>query len=244
MKKIQTLLLMMAFLQNASQAAIVLTAGTTYTQNFNSMGTSLTLPADWQITFNDEFTNPSRDPYLDSSSTLSFEATGGTPTTPGTYSFATTGGLDRAVGVIPDRSGASTRSSLIVARFQVTDPAITQLQIGYNLESYYIGNYPSNSIMGLYSSSQSITNWKAARDTAPKANRAGHYFTSRFENVVLTPTDFGTGDLYLIFQFNGMGSDGLALDNFSITAVPEPASAILLLSGSLLALRRKRPAQC
>lgn len=91
-----------------------------------------------------------------------------------------------------------------------------------------------------------ITDWVARAGTLPKATRVGHFLEGTPITTVqvdLTTADFALGDLYLIYQFNGLGSDGLALDNFSITAIPEPTTPILLLSGALGTFRRKRRCQ-
>ena len=246
MNIIQTILVAATLsLSCGSEAAILLNVGTTYTQNFDAMGTSQTLPVDWQVTFNNTFTNPSQNPYLDSSSSLAYQASGGTPTTPGTYNFGSAGGLDRAVGAIPFStfSSATTLSSLLLAHFYINDPAITSLRISYVIETYFIGELPMPTILGLYSSSQVATNWNWLAADIGSGSVMGHNFTtppSKTVNTVLTSAKFTTGDLYLIYQFNGDGANGLALDNLSITAIPEPCSAIFLMSASMIACRRKR----
>ena len=238
-------------LGSGSQAAIVLNAGTTYTENFDSMGTSSALPADWQITFNNNFTSPSHNPYLDSSSSLAYEASSGTPTTPGTYNFGCVGGLDRAVGSIPfsTYSSATTLSSLLLVHFCINDPAITSLKISYDIETYYVGELMGNSsmptILGLYSSSQVTTNWHGLSGNIGAGSVIGYDFVtppSKTVNAVLASAGFAVGDLYLIYQFNGDGANGLALDNFSVTAIPEPSSSTILFSSIciLIAYRRKR----
>lgn len=246
MKNIGNMLVAVSVSLNcASEAAILLNAGTTYTQNFDSMGTSQTLPEDWQITFNDLFAYPLNNPYLDSSSSLDFQASSGTPTTPGTYNFGSAGGLDRAVGSIPYStfSTETSLSSLLLAHFRINDPAVTSLKISYDVETYVVGESPILTILGLYSSSQIPTDWRYLASSIGAGSVMGHQFTappSKTVNKVLTSANFTTGDLYLIFQFNGEGANGLALDNVSITAIPEPGSILLLMSGIMLTCRRNR----
>ena len=246
MNTIQAILVAAAIsLSSGSQAAILLNVGTTYTQNFDSMGTSRTLPDDWQMTFNNNFTYPSHDPYLDSSSSLAYQASSGTPTTPGTYNFGSAAGLDRAVGSIPFStfSSATTLSSLLLAHFYINDPAITSLRISYDIETYFIGELPIPTILGLYSSSQVATNWNGLAADIGSGSVLGNNFTtppSKTVNTVLKSANFTTGDLYLIYQFNGDGANGLALDNLSVTAIPETCSTIFLISGIMIACRRNR----
>jgi len=243
--KIHTLFLAAALsLSSASQAAIILNLGTTYTQNFDSMGSSSTLPADWQITYNNLFTNPSRNPYLDSSTVVTYQASSGTPTATGTYNFGSAGGADRAVGVIPfsTYSSATTLSSLLLAHFYINDPGITSLQISYDVKTFYCAESYMTTILGLYSTSQVATNWQPVAATVGPGTVLGYNFTNPPTTTVNTVATSGitTGDYYLIYQFNGEGSNGLALDNVSVTAIPEPSTVILLLSGIMLACRRKR----
>jgi len=176
---------------------------------------------------------------------VSFQASSATPTTPGTYNFASTGGVDRALGVIPDRTGPQTLSSIIQLHLNINDPTITSLEISFDSETYYIGDAFDSMILGLWSSSGTPTNWNSVTFASDPSLAAGHYFNSppsTFASATLPSSEFALGDLYLIFQFNGMASSGLALDNVSIIAIPEPSSftlSIFALTVLLLTKRKK-----
>jgi hypothetical protein len=231
---------------NPIQAAFEMNAGITYTENFDAMGIGNTIPDHWLITFNEDFTYPPNT-LADTSNSTMFQASGGTPTTPGTYNFGN--GSDRAIGVIPNiinypANGSGDESSLLILHLNINDPTITGLEIGFDLETYYIGDSSEAMILGLWSSSQVATDWNAVTSIYDPSYIAGHYFgatPSKSVSATLSASEFALGDLYLIYQFNGMARSGNALDNVSITAIPEPAALAMLVTCScLMFLFRRR----
>lgn len=244
MKRKSTTLAVIAFSAIAavsSQGAISLSNGVAYTQNFNSLastGTSSTLPTDWA----------SLETGTGANST--YTAGTGSGNTGDTYSFGTAAG-DRAFGslqsgtVIPT-IGASFTNGLAVSTITVN--------IAYNGEQWRLGSSgrtdrldfafstTATSLSGTYTSVDALdflapisTGTAGLLDGNLSANKTA--ISSSF-NLTVAP---GATFWLRWSSFDATGADdGLAIDDFTITAVPEPSAALLGSLGVLALLRRRR----
>lgn len=219
-------------------AAVILNAGTTYTQNFDSMGDTTTLPDDWVITFDDAFTNPNF-AHLDAQSSVNYLASRepyNTSLEPGTYNFSSfTDRRDRAVGVLPDLTNFLDISSILILSLNINDPSITRIEISFSAETYYVGNSSNDVILGLWSSSGDPTNWNAKGYAWDNSAEEGYHFdspTSITSTATIESDEFSLGDLYLVFQFNGGGPSGVALDDVSVSAISEPTISLSYIADS------------
>jgi hypothetical protein len=234
-------------------AQIAITAlGTAITENFDSIGATATasLPADWLMTAAGNTAVSWADPTNLTATTL--QASSGSPTGGGRYNWGQSP-TDRAIGFMTSGSYASPNS--ILAHFSNnTGSAIDQLSVSFDYERYRINTAPA-AVSFLYSTDGAT--WIAAPggdsgafSTGASAYGFGTLVSSVPASVTLSALNLGPGaDFYLrwIFATNGSNSQGLGLDNFSLTAsaVPEPSTwaaiaGVTALLGAIWQRRRQR----
>jgi MYXO-CTERM domain-containing protein len=164
-------------------------------------------------------------------------ASSGTPTNGGAYNWGDSDDTsDRAIGFMTSGGYASPNS--IMAYFQNnTGNTINTLSLSFDIERYRLNT--SNASVSLFTSTDG-TNWTAqsAGDIAPATfgtgasaydfTVSGASFTSVFpQSVTLSSLGITNGSgFYLRWSMatGAANSQGLGLDNFSISSVPEPAT--------------------
>jgi len=214
-----------------------------YFQNFDTLsgsGSSSTIPMGWKFLE----TGTSADSL--------YNANSGSNTGGNTYSYGTTGSEDRALGTL--------RSGSLVSRIGVTfqnntDVPITAFELSYSGEQWRSGtadrtdrlefSYNKNSealdsvsfvaLAGLNfnsvnNSSVGALDGNLAENRVSISGIISGFTLAPGETITFRWSDFDSAS----------ADDGLAIDNVSFTAVPEPQSWMLMLVGSTLAALRLR----
>ena len=192
-------------------------------------------------------------------------AVGNGNTNPGSfYSYGTTSASDRALGGLGSGGAyfgtpatGSVAGYVAASYTNASGSVLTAVTINYDGEQWRNGGnttaHSYNLQYGIGNTFASVTTWSAAgvsfNFTGPVAtataaavdgNAAG-LVSNVGGNLSLT---WNVGDTLWIrwSDINEAGNDhGLAIDNFSISAIPEPSSAIVAIAGlGFLALRRRR----
>ena len=215
-----------------------------YTQDFNSMGTSVSLPQDWRMAFNTSSPN-----WTTSTNTVSYIANSGTPSQSGLYNWSTTSGIDRAVGAITPWPGSSS----LLAHFSNSSlSTISLISVAFDMEGYSTNN--SDTKIKLLFSYDGI-NWTNAYSTSSPGmfNKSPYGFKfnspitySLSENIFLDLEP--SKDLFLQFQVS-FGTQAIGFDNIVITPIPEPSilmSLCIALSffGTLLYTKKGLTRRC
>ena len=231
--------------------------GTTpYTQNFNTLATtptvtSSTLPTGWIVS--EEGTNAN----------TSYTVGNGASTTGDVYSFGAAGSTDRALGTLRSGSLAPTLGAVFT---NSTGALITGLLIGYTGEQWRNGGTAVDSLNFQYSltstniaDAENSTAWislAALNFLAPNNSSVGALdgnlaANQTSLNSLLSNLSIASGSTFAFrwIDADPTGSDdGLAIDNFSLTAVgaaaavPEPATWGMMIAGFGLigfAMRRR-----
>lgn len=242
MKSVLTsMLVVIATIGVASADISYTTSGTTYTQNFDSFGSS-GLGGTWtnDSTVAGWFSN--RTSYLGGT---------GSSATGGLYSFGTTvgAGAERAMGSLGSSSAADIRYGV---RFtNNTGKAMTEFTVTYDGEqwrnggnttahkldfSYVIGTNPTTTSAGFIDVNALDFTGPIATSTAGALN--GNLAANRTAGITATVTGiFWAPGQQLLLRWQDVddtGSDhALAIDNFSFIAIPEPSSCLLLALAAL-----------
>jgi len=263
MKKIFTALALTLASACVGQAQLIIT-GTTYSQNFNSLGTTAaaTLPSGWKI----EATAAGTDTAyasLETATTAAYGTSGAGVVTSSSGGAAvnwangiTGSSTDRALGIL--NSGSFTTGKSI--EFGVTNNTgfeISSFTLGWDYEKYRSGTRAWT--WNFYTSTDGVA-WTAVTD----GNQA---YAADANNTTVSnpPTTISKGfdinglsiadgaSYYFRWTLVGTGGSsngqGLAIDNFTFaatTVVPEPTTSAMILGGigmMVWVLRRKRAVQ-
>lgn len=224
---------------------------TPVTENFNSLGTAATanLPANWRLSAAGDTSVAWGDAtHLTATSA---QASSGTPTIGGRYNWGQSV-ADRALGFMSS-SGYASPNHLLAHFSNGTGRTITDLSIAFDYERYRLNTAPA-SITFFHSTDGSTWSAAAAGDSGAFTTGASSYgfatpISSSSHLVTLASLNLAPGaDFYLRWQFNtgGANSQGLGVDNFSLTAIPEPSTYAALGGAAAFAgawwHRRRRPA--
>lgn len=231
-----------------AQAGIILNSSATYTQNFNTLaisGSSSLTPAGWEFL------------ETGSANNLLYNTGTGSDNTGDTYSFGSTGESDRAFGGL--RSGSLIPT--IGASFtNGATTSIQSLEISYEGEQWRLGAAGRADRLDFqYSVNATSLNTGTWQDfnaldfvspfTSTTGALNGNLSANRtLLNSTISNLNIGVGQTLWIRwnDLDATGSDdGLAVDNFSLTAqfaaVPEPSSIAFIVAGGLCtALYKKR----
>ncbi len=217
------------------------------TENFDSIGTSTTLPSNWRMSPQNGGASPT---WSAGVGTATQAAHSGSPATGGRYNWGTSA-TDRSLGFMTSGSYASPNN--VMAFYQNnTGSTISSLNISYDIERYRI-NSAAASVSMFYSTNG--TSWTSITGTTSSFSTGTSSYTfasptTDSKSISLSALSIASGtSLYLRWSFNttGSSSQGLGLDNISLTAVPEPstyaamAGAVALL-GVMVHRRRQRVA--
>jgi hypothetical protein len=231
-------------------------------EDFNSLGTATTPPLSWLIGNYDANINDAAGPSSGHSVTNdSMTVDDGTHYIKGhTYNYGTTGDSDRALGSIATTTPGDF--AVQVGLKNDTGASITQLKIAYTGEQWNrsgqrngdkgIGYtlWISSSNGGNYTSLGSNLDFYLPQNDGASTSLDGNAAANResFDITVdLATIGYGSiadgGEFYITWhdRNNYRNDHGIALDDVTITAVPEPSSAALLgFAGLSLILRRRK----
>ncbi|MCL4790093.1 MAG: PEP-CTERM sorting domain-containing protein [Verrucomicrobia bacterium] len=209
-----------------SQGAVSLTDfGTAYTQNFDSLansGTSSTLPAGWAFAESRANAN------------TTYSASTGSSTTGDTYSFGAENTSERALGEL---TSGNLLSSFGVEVQNSTGIAITGFTISYAGEQWRLGALGRLDKLDFQFSSDATdlttgnwTDFDTLDFIAPVTTGTVGALDGNVNTVIISGTISGLAvgnGSSIWFRWRGFDAsgadDGLAIDDFSITAIPEPA---------------------
>lgn len=227
-----------------SEGAISLANGVAYTQNFDvlaSSGTSGTMPGDWVFV------------ESGTSNNATYTAGTGSGTTGDTYSFGSSASLERALGGLQSGTLIPTFGASFTNHVGV---GAIDLSISYVGEQWRLGTADANmdrldfqySTDATSLTSGTWSDFNSLDFSSPNNTTAGFLDGNAAGNKTsLTATIFNlsvaNGSTFWI-RWNDLNvtssDDGLAVDDFSITAVPEPAATLWVSLGLLGLLRRRR----
>jgi hypothetical protein len=253
-------------LSNSALAQISL-SGTSYTQNFDSMGsTGTTTPTGWTVdsTANTGASGTITDAPVNTdavSATTTVTAGTGSSATGANYNFGVLGTnpvTDRALGSL---ASASLQRDTYASFTNNTGLSIAQFTITYDGEQWRLGDNPSaiNVLTLQYSATGASGSWVGlgssfnfsspitsgaigARDGNAAANRIAGIGGTYTPSAQIT----NGSSFYLRWADpdDGGGDNAIALDNFSISLslVPEPSTWIagILAFGGIICSQRKR----
>ncbi len=264
MKRVLIALFVVGFAVVANATVSISTVGQTYSQNFDSLGnddgTSYTFTdnstiAGWRV--NSEHMDGNSDQYT---------AEDGSSTSGKAYSFGDDEAADRALGYLG--SGGNDYFNMAVGLANDTGETLNKIVISYTGEQWRSGGNTSdnnNSLVfsyrifdassGSIPASTSQSGWTTVSGlefTAPQTSVAsgaldGNQSANQtdFSNVEISGLTWSDGqELWVRFAGNdGSGTDaGLAVDDFSVQAVPEPATIAMFGIGGFIAFIIRRSA--
>lgn len=200
-------------------AQIPLSNSATYTENFDGMGSTTTLPANWRMAASN-----SAPIWNNAGVTVTQQASSGSPTTGGTYNWGSTAS-ERAVGAMTSENFASPNSLLAFFQNTSNNGTITELSISYNAERYRI-NTATASIQFFYSLNGSTWISVSAGDIAStEFTTSASAYT--FSTPLVVSSTFSISSLnlvkgqgfYLRWNINttGSNSQGIGIDDIHIT---------------------------
>ena len=191
--------------------------GTAVTQNFDAMAATTTLPSGWRM-----HASTSSPTWGGASSTVTNQASSGSPTAGGTYNWGTSAS-ERAVGAMSSGSFASP-SQLLVFTKNNTGSTITNFSISYTAERYR-RNSASASVKFYYSTNGTswteVTDGEIASSNFPTGGNA-FFFSEPLEVersfVISGLTINSNDDFYFRWDINttGSNSQGIGIDDVSI----------------------------
>ncbi len=170
------------------------------------------------------------------------QASAGSPTAGGRYNWGQAP-TERAIGFMSNSTSFPSPSSILVAFSNATESTIDHLELSFDYERYRL-NTAAASISFFHSTDG--TTWTAdpGGDSGALSTGASTYgfaslVSSLSKSVTLTTLSVSPGSpFYLRWDFNttGANSQGLGLDNFSMTAsaMPEPSTYAALAGAAAL----------
>ncbi|EMR02768.1 beta strand repeat-containing protein [Cesiribacter andamanensis] len=214
------------FLSISVQAQINISNEALVTENFDGLAgsSSASLPAGWKMS-GAGLGNIASWSAGTNVTTVSQQASNGSPSAAGRYNWGTSAGLDRAIGFMTDGSYPSPNAVLAHFRNNTGAP-ISSVTLTFQLERYRVNT--SAFTLSLASSLDGTAWTERPEGTISSAvfSPAGSAYTfSSPRTVYKTVTISGlsipdNGDFYLRWLFTSSGTDaqGIGLDNVTLTA--------------------------
>jgi hypothetical protein len=208
-----------------SFSQIAVPNSTAIIQNFDGMNSGTSLPSNWRM-----HASTSSPSWTGASNSITQQASSGSPTAGGTYNWGSTAS-ERAVGAMTSGGFASPNNLLVFFSNTHSTDNITQLTVAYDAERYRI-NTASASIEFYYSLNGTSWTSVSAGDVAPSS-----FPTATSSYTFATPLTVSVGsfsitglniapsaNFYLRWNINttGSNSQGIGIDNFSLTATHTP----------------------
>ncbi|MFP5438200.1 MAG: beta strand repeat-containing protein [Bacteroidia bacterium] len=210
---------------NSSWAQISIGSSTAVTENFNTMSTTSqtgSLPSNWKMSAAGNGTAAGWTTSSNVTATTVI-ASSGTPSTGGRYNFGDgTTNTDRSPGFLTSSGYASPNS--IMAYYKNTfTAAINQLAVTYVIERYKINSAAASTAFSYSTDGSTWTAVPSSNLTFTAASPATYGFPIDSQNGTATITGLNiavNGSFYLKWNFDttGSNSQGLGLDNVSVTA--------------------------
>jgi len=226
---------LVALISTAAHAAVSLSTTVPVTQNFDAMGSSLTLPTDWKV--DKPTTVRTVGTYSSALATAGLTgSTLGSSASNGIYNLnATSPTTDHAIGFLSS-SGGTQSGNLYVQLVNNTGGALSGLQISYNVEKYRNGSNAAGFRIQLFYSTDGAT-WTTA-PASPFGTAFGNDGTNVGPNPVPNPTTAVSGNLitgipngsnfFLAWNYSvttgttTTNAQGLAVDDISILGLTVP----------------------
>ena len=221
-------------ISNSSYGQISINNASTITENFNSIGSTATatLPTNWKMSPAGA-TSPTWAAAGNFTATT-VQASSGSPTAGGRYNWGNgTTTTDRAIGFMTS-GGYSSPNSIMVEYQNNTGGTITQLAISFDIERYRINS--AAAAVTFFVSTDGST-WTENTDGASGAFSTGTSAYNFTSGTVVSKSFNITGlnlingsNYYLRWNFNttGSNSQGLGLDNVSLTATFSASSTPII----------------
>jgi hypothetical protein len=213
-----------------TSTAASISTGSSYAQSFDAMGASLALPDSWRVSFSD-----ASSAWSSGSSSVSYEASSGSPTQPGMYNFGVTSTSDRAVGLLRPTLGANNNIMLELTNSGID--SFDKIYLSFSVETYR--RYNTDASLRIYYSADGAT-WQQSSSTpyfwwqTTSFDFANPIATSVQNSVVSTGVILPGQTFYLRWNFSLFGPNGAAaaIDDVivSTSPIPEPAAFVGVLS--------------
>lgn len=254
MKKTLTIIGLAVATLAGAQAQVLINNFSAYSENFNAMGnsTTATLPTGFRV-------NTTANWSTGTSATTQAAGTSGTgiltgTSSGGTYNFAngvTASSTDRSLGFLTSGSFSSPRT-IAFAFTNSTGSTLTGLDLAWDYEKSRSGSRAFDWTFFHGATATAINTAAASGNQSYAADASNTVIsnppTSISKSFSLTGLSIADGTTYyLAWTYTGLlgatNAQALSIDNFSLTAVPEPSTWALIGIGSafmLWNLRRKR----
>ena len=221
--------LFLLMIPGLSWSQISISGTSAITQNFDDLGTSNTasVPSGWKMSAAGAGTSAGYSTIGNLTAVTQQASSGSSPTAGGRYNWGSTSS-DRALGFMTSGSYASP-NAIMVAFKNSTGSTITGFSISFDYERYRIN---SSAASVTFSRSTNGSTW-----TLDTSGQSGSFATGSISYSFPGTTvqkSFSVGSLtlapdslyYFKWDFNTTGgnSQGIGLDNFSLTATTAPAA--------------------
>lgn len=208
----------------------------TFTENFDGMGSTLTLPTAFRIRTQGATTNY----WTAGNTTVNAAPSSGSPTTGNSYNWGVTGGSDRSIGAMSSSSFASPNHLVLNLNNDGTSD-ITGFTVSYNAKRFRM-NATAASIQFFYSTNNGnswlpVTGLDLGATNFPTG--ANTYFFSAPQVSNAPATSFAAtvpAGSNVLFRWTlntgSTNSQGIGIDDISVLATYAPAGSIALNSAT------------